>query len=94
MSFGNIGHLFRVGGGNQDARGTFVKCQYLGSKVAIEIDLRADFAGSETALGEGHGKAAIAQVVRRFGKARGHDFADGLLHALFAVEIEAIIAVD
>jgi len=88
MSFGNIGNLFRMGGGDQDARRTFVKGKHFGAEVAIEIDLRADFVGAETALGEGDGKAAIAQIVRRFGEARGLDFPDGLLHALLAVEIE------
>jgi hypothetical protein len=51
MSFGNIRHLFRVSGGNQDARGAFVEGQHFGAEVAIEIDLRADFVGAETALG-------------------------------------------
>src|ERR1035437_5948047 len=59
----------------------------LGAEVAIEIDVRADFGGSEAAFGERHGEAAIAKIVRRFGETGGDDFADGLLHAFVAVEI-------
>ena len=81
-------HLLRVGGGNQDARRSFVEGQDFGAEVAIQIDLRADFGRPEAAFGERHGETAIAEIVRRFGEARGDDFADGLLHALLMVQIE------
>src|SRR5258705_9311824 len=43
MSFGNIGNVFRMGGRDQNPRGSLVEGQQFGAEVAIQIDLRADF---------------------------------------------------
>src|SRR5215471_891038 len=84
--FGDFGHFLGMRGGNQDTRRRFVEGHDLGTEVAGDVDLRADFSGSEAALRQCHGEAAIGEIVGGFGEAGGDDFADGRLHALFHVE--------
>ena len=59
-----------------------------GLRVSRDFDARADTRFAEAGFGQRDRKAAIAQVVRRFGESGGHDLANGLLYSLFVVEIE------
>ena len=71
MSFGNLGHLLRVRRSKSEcATGLRGTARTSGRRSRIEIDLRADLAGPKRALGQRHGQAAVAQIVRRFGQAR------------------------
>src|SRR5215831_10080038 len=85
---GNFGHIFGICGGEQNARGAFVKGHDLRPKVAVDVDLRADLGRSEAGLGKRDGEAAIGEIVRGFGELGGDDLADRSLDAPLMFEIQ------
>ncbi len=75
-----------VGGGYQNARGSFVKQLNFGGVAGRQRDARADAA--EAGLGKCDSKPTIGEIVRGLDQSGSNDLANGLMHALFVIHVE------
>ena len=87
MALADLDHSRQLRCGNQHPRRAFMEQQQLRPEAAIQRDGGAN-ARFERALSESPGQTAVAQVVRRFGQSRDHDFAHGFVNPLLELEID------